>query len=391
MSELYIIKVGELSLKGNNRHIFEKKLKNNIRMRLSGFNPSLSGRKGRFYLKIDESASQAAEKVLESTFGVTAFAKAVTSEKDIEIIRNDVLSLLETYSLNWNTFKVESRRSDKSFSSNSYQISSYLGASILEKYPDKKAKMSGPDLTVNIEIREKVYIYTSQGRGPGGLPVGTAGRGLLMLSGGIDSPVAGYLMAKRGLKIDAVYFHTAPYTSDEAKEKVIKLAEKLSFYTNGIRLFIVPFTDIQMAVNRGCTKDEITIHTRSAMVEITHRLALQTGANCIISGEALSQVASQTPESIRVTGSYTDFPVLRPLIGYDKEEIIRIAERIGTFKTSILPYDDCCSLFAPDHPLTRPLFAKLRENHKKLELEAFFEPALKGIEAVIFNSMGIRK
>lgn len=388
MTELYMIKVGELCLKGNNRKFFEKKLKNNIHSRLSGYNPSLSGRMGRYFLQIDDHGIEEAEKVLESTFGVIGFARTIISNKDLEKIRIDVLELLERTEKHWETFKVESRRADKTFSSNSYEISCCIGSCILDKYPEKKARMSGPDLTVNIEVRDKVYIYSDQGKGPGGLPVGSAGKGLLMLSGGIDSPVAGFLMAKRGLKINAVYFHTAPYTTDEAKEKVISLAERLAFFTNGIKLFIIPFTDIQMLINKSCHKEETTIHSRSAMIEIAHLLASEIFANSIITGEALSQVASQTPESIRVTGSYTDYPVLRPLIGYDKEEIIRIAEKICTYKTSILPYDDCCSLFAPDHPVTRPLFGKLKKNYSSLELVDLFKKALSDKEIITIDSSG---
>lgn len=388
MSCLYIIKVGEICLKGGNRTIFEKRLFQNIKRKLSPDKVFLSGRKGRFFLKAEDHLSSHIEGALSRTFGVVGYARAYSCEKSLDSVISAVIDLLGRKKEEWINFKVETRRSDKKFEYNSYEISCSVGDAINRYFIGKNVRMKNPDLVVYIEIREQAFIYTDSAPGPGGLPVGTAGKGFLMLSGGIDSPVAGYLMAKRGLKLDAVYFHTPPYTSDETKKKVISISEMLSRYFIGIRLFVVDFTDIQMIINEKCPREYTTIAARSIMMKITDMIAKDNNGVAIVTGEALSQVASQTAETLRITGSYTDLPLLRPLIGFDKEEIIKIAVKIETYDISILPYDDCCSLFAPDHPATRPDFSELKIIIDTLDTETAISKAIENKELFVYRADG---
>lgn len=389
MTDLYIIKVGEICLKGGNRNFFEKKLRNNIKRKLKEYSPKLTNVKGRFFLRIENVSHEIVSHALSTTFGIVAFAKSVTCKKDIESIKEVVKKLIIDEKSEWKTFKAETRRADKSFPMSSYEISCDIGGIVLDMTDNKKVTMKNPDLVINIEIRDKTYIYIGSEKGPGGLPVGSAGKGILMLSGGIDSPVAGYLMAKRGLKQNAVYFHTYPYTSDDAKNKVIELAKTLAVHLNGLRLYIVPFTDVQLKINDSCNKEETTIHMRCAMVKIADLITKDEHGIAVVTGEALSQVASQTAESIRVTDNATDLPVFRPVIGFDKEEIIKIARKIDTYETSILPYEDCCTLFSPEHPLTRPDFQELTNKFEGLELVQLMHKAVEDVEVVSISVQGI--
>ena len=392
MKQLFLIKIGEINLKGGNRRLFEKKLVNNIKKQLGNISVRITGRAGRFFLESSEMENPdivcKIENTLSKVFGIVAYTKAYSVEKNMETIEKTALSLAEkimTENKDLKTFKIESRRSDKGFPLGSYEISCRLGEIILDKYDSLKVNVKKPDFKISVEIREQAFIYGPETRGPGGLPAGVAGKSILLLSGGIDSPVAGYMMAKRGAYIEAVYFHTYPYTSDQSLDKVKELAERLSEFLPSIKLHIVPFTDIQLFIREHCRKEEVTLLSRGAMMKIADLKAAETRANSLITGESLSQVASQTAESMRFTGSQTALPVFRPLIGLDKEEIIRIAKNIDTFETSILPYDDCCTIFAPDHPLVKPDFDKIRESFNLLKLDELINKTVENIETVVYS------
>ncbi len=390
MDDRYLIKVGEISLKGGNRSYFENTLKKNIRTSLAGRTIRISGREGRFYLQSSDADPKEIEETLGSTFGIVGFTRTRKTEKTLEALREEtrrVVSEMVEQQLESDTgasFKIEARRTDKSFPLNSYEIACELGDLIAEEFPSLTVDVRNPQWVINVEIRENAYVYGQLWSGPGGLPVGTAGKGMLMLSGGIDSPVAGYMMAKRGLDLEAIYFHTYPYTSDEALEKVKTLTRTLAPYFAGVTLHVVPFTDFQMRLTERANPEEITLLMRAGMVKIAEQLALDRGAGCLVSGEALGQVASQTQESMRFTGSVSSLPVFRPLIGLDKEEIISRARRIGTFATSILPYEDCCTLFTPEHPLVRPDMETMRSAWENIEGEELLQRAKEETEQISF-------
>ncbi|HOV62580.1 MAG TPA: tRNA uracil 4-sulfurtransferase ThiI [Spirochaetia bacterium] len=385
MECLYLIKPGEMTLKGQNLPWFEKKLKENIKRSLSGIPTVVTGKQGRFYVKSEKEYSEEIARRLSKVFGIHDFTEAKKVTKDIREIEQAAVevALAAQSASPFSTFKVVARRSDKSFPLDSYGIAAEVGRVVLEALPHVKVDVHNPEFILGIEIRESAFVYGRGKRGAGGMPVGSAGKGLLLLSGGIDSPVAGYLLAKRGLKIDSIYFHAYPYTSNEALEKVKTLASILSPYTGGMKLFVVPFTDTQLALKSHADPREVTILMRLAMVAIADRLAKEKGYKALVTGESLSQVASQTPESIRVTQSATDLPIFRPLIGFDKEEIVSYAQKIGTFETSILPYADCCTLFAPEHPLIHPDFEEVRHAFTALHLEQLLEDAIARTECII--------
>ncbi len=378
MESLYLIKVGEIALKGQNRSYFEGKLRDNIRRNLRGIRPIVRGGDGRFFLTAEEEDETRVVDALSKTFGVTGFSRTLRVEKDMEAIVRGALSLVDERQAG--SFKIEARRSDKSFPRSSYEIASEVGRELLAARPELRVDVRAPDWILNVEIRDRAFLYIERNQGPGGLPVGCAGRGVLLLSGGIDSPVAGYLMAKRGLRLDACYFHAYPYTSESVEEKVKRLCEILAPYLGGVNLFVVPFTETQERLKELAKDEEVTLLMRACMMKIASALAERRQAGCLVTGESLSQVASQTTEAIRFTGSVTDLPVFRPLIGMDKEEIIAIARRTGTFATSVLPYDDCCSLFAPKHPLIRPDFARMRESYGRLAIDECLARALERAE-----------
>lgn len=280
------------------------------------------------------------------------------------------------------TFKVETVRSDKGFELDSYGVSRLLGAEILKANPNLKVDVHNPDKVLYVEIRDKGYLYTTPIEGPKGLPVGSAGKAVVMLSGGIDSPVASYLMAKRGLKQEAIYFHAYPYTSDKAKEKVIDLAKELTKYHGPMILHVVPFTDVQLHIKSHADEREGTLMMRACMVAISNIIATKRDALAIISGESLSQVASQTLESLAFTNSIGKLPIFRPLIGFDKQEIISLARKIGTYETSILPYDDCCTIFSPKNPIVRPNLEKVSASYKQMNIEPLLEKAVEQTQSV---------
>jgi len=371
MNKMYLIKIGEIGLKGGNRKLFEDQLKENILWRLND-KASFFGNNGRYYLTTEDFSDEKIHEILGSIFGITGFSPAARVNKNIDEIEQQILNLTAQLINNFpssKTFKIEPRRSDKGFPFSSYEIACRLGDTVIKYYPSLTVDLRQPDFILHCEIREKALIYGNTFPGLGGLPVGCAGTGTLLLSGGIDSPVAGFVMAKRGLKLDAVYSHTPPFTSEEAKRKVEDLAKILSPFCSGIRLHTVPFTDVQLHIKRKAKAGETTLLMRACMMHIADDLARELGSKCIITGEALSQVASQTVESLTYTGSYPSLPVFRPLIGYDKEEIINIAKRIKTFDVSIQPYDDCCTVFSPSKPVVKPNFEKMRRAFDCLQIK----------------------
>lgn len=387
---LYLIRFGELSLKGENRGFFEKRLRKNIRRKLQPYSCDITIQSGRFYLRSQDAPERAVREVLSTTFGIVGFTKSIRCPKDMDRVRSAALDAAAELAMEQpgSRFKINCRRTDKGFPLTSYDIACDIGGAVLDAHPSLKVDVKKPDWSIGIEIRDAAYIYGRMEKGPGGLPVGCAGRGVLMLSGGIDSPVAGYMMAKRAIKPDAVYFHAYPYTSDEALEKVKKLASLLAPFTGGMRLHVIPFTEAQLSMKKQGRAEELTLHMRAAMVQIAEMVAVEIGAKALITGEALSQVASQTIDSIAFTGSFSTMPVFRPLIGLDKEEIIGIARKIGTFETSILPYEDCCTIFSPEHPLVHPDRVKLSKSYLDLELEELLQKALMEREIFIFPPHG---
>lgn len=388
-SNLYLIRLGEISLKGMNRSFFEKKLKNNIKLKLRPYHSLLSREKGRFYLYVDRDCPE--EKVittLKTTFGVVGFSKAVVCEKDWGIMVQNAKQLIEKepFSDGCGTFKVESRRSDKGFFMNSYQIESELGGVVLNRYPDMKVNVKHPEKELRVEVRDKVYMYTSPVSGPGGLPVGTAGKGLLLLSGGIDSPVAGWRMAKRGLTQDCLYFHAYPYTSEMALQKVKDLAALIAPYNQGTTLVVINFTECELWIKEHSKEEEHTLMMRACMMKVANAIAKKRGCKVLVTGEALGQVASQTLESICFTNSMSELPVLRPLVSMDKDEIINIARQIGTYETSILPYDDCCVIFSPRHPLVRPEVEQEKKSFIHMNIDELLEKAVSEAQEFEFSS-----
>ncbi len=389
MAAIYLIRIGELTLKRENRVFFERKLKSNLRKCMDVKNVRITGSQGRFYIETPEENSEQVEHALSHTFGIVSYSRARRVQKDPDIVDRTALKvirdLVETGDINPDaprpvTFKVEARRTDKSYPQNSYQIACNIGASILENFPFLEVDVHHPDFLLFIEIRQEAFVYGRLRPGLSGLPVGSAGKAMLMLSGGIDSPVAGFMMAKRGLKLDFIYFHTYPYTSEEALEKVKKLSATIAPYITGANLFIVPFTEAQLRINERALPQEVTLLMRAAMVKISCRLARIHGGSALVTGESLSQVASQTVESIAFTGSASSLPIFRPLIGLDKEDIIRHARSIGTYETSILPYDDCCTIFSTEHPLLRPKMDRMWDAWKRLELDDLLTRAVEETE-----------
>ena len=389
-SKLYLIKEGEISLKGGNRNLFEKRLRHNIKDKLSRWNAEIEKQKGRLYLHLDGDADEEiVKKALSSTFGVTGFARAFKCEKDMDAIIKATKEVLEAYPFaSTGSFKIDARREDKTFPLSNYDISISLADVVHEMFPSLTVDLKHPDFTLHVEVRKDVYIYTDDEKGPGGLPVQTAGRAMLLLSGGIDSPVAAIRAAKRGLKVDCIYFHAYPYTSELALEKVKKLASLIAPYLGGTRLYVVPFTDGQLRIKKLSYPDETTLMFRASMMQTAEKIAKEKKATAIVTGEALSQVASQTLDAMSFTDSMTDMLVIRPLVGMDKEEIIKTAKEIGTYETSILPDEDCCVIFSPKHPVTHPIKEVSRKHYEALEMDEEIDKAIGNMETYYFNPLG---
>ena len=371
----YLGKIGELSLKGSNKQEFENLLVKNTRKYLEGKKVSVKLIAGRLYIECDDEDSQAVEFALSHLLGITGWAQAKTCANDIEEIKKLVYELAEIEAKKGaKTFKIDARRAYKQFPMNSYEINCEVAGPVEALM---KVDVHHPDVTIYIELREKTYVYTDANVGCRGLPVGSSGKGLLLLSGGLDSPVAGYRMLRRGMKIECCYFHSYPYTSEEAKQKVVTLAQKLAYYGIQTYLNVIPFTDVQMKIKEKAPEAWSTLMLRVCMMKVANLMARRCKAKCIITGESVGQVASQTIENMTVTEHFAEFPMMRPLCGMDKEEIIRTSEFIDTYETSILPYEDCCVLFSPKHPVLRGTVEEAEEIYKALEVDDLIVKAYK--------------
>ncbi|MCL2093102.1 MAG: tRNA 4-thiouridine(8) synthase ThiI [Treponema sp.] len=383
MSSLYLLKPGELTLKGGNRPFFERLLQKNLAAMLKGSGAQIRMTRGRFYLHCPPEAEAQAEEALSRLFGIAGWAKTRECEKTMEaVIAAAVEEGKQLYAGGARSFKIEAKRTDKSFPHDSYTIRCQAGEAVAREVPGLRVDVRKPEGIIEVEIRERAFVFGNTRQGRQGLPVGSAGKGLLLLSGGIDSPVAGYMMASRGMTLEAVYFHAFPYTSDEARQKTIDLARVLGTYTQGLKLFVISCTAIQGRIKEGAPEAWRTVILRMAMMDCAEKLALKRRARCLISGESLSQVASQTIENISCTQSLINLPVLQPLIGINKERITALAEEIGTYKISILPYEDCCVLFTPPHPIIRGDPQEAKRIYLSLDLEELIKEGLEKAEMI---------
>ncbi|MCL2195739.1 MAG: tRNA 4-thiouridine(8) synthase ThiI [Oscillospiraceae bacterium] len=380
MTEILLIKAGELVLKGNNRRTFEQQLVRNLRHALEPF--------GQWQFSLQQSTLQvipanrhmdmhrAAARVGQ-VFGIAGYSRALRLPKSMDDILANCASYLDEQLVGARTFKCEAKRSDKTFALNSPQICAKVGEQLLNAFPHLKVDVHKPDLTVNIEVRDQyAFIHANQLRGAGGLPVGTAGDAAILISGGIDSPVAAWMMARRGLRLAAIHFASPPYTSQRAEEKVHKLLGQVAGYSGRIRLFVVPFTAIQEQIKTRCPEELFTLIMRRVMMQVAETIARRENCGALITGESLGQVASQTLEALACTDAATGMPVFRPLIGMDKDEAVQIARQIGTFDISILPYEDCCTVFTPRRPRTRPKLSLVEQAELALDLDTMIDEAV---------------
>ena len=389
MYKSFLIKYAEIGVKGKNRYIFEDRLCDQIRYALRRCDGEFEVTKsqGRIYVNalsafdFDETVEN-----LKTVFGISGICPVVKVEDcGFEKLCAEVVSYMDrVYPDKHMTFKVEARRARKNYPKNSMEMNCDIGEAVLNAFPEIRVDVHKPDIMLHIEIREMIYIYSLVIAGPGGLPIGTNGKGMLLLSGGIDSPVAGYMIAKRGVKIDAVYFHAPPYTSDRAKQKVVDLAKYVARFSGPIRLHVINFTDIQLYIYDKCPHDELTIIMRRYMMRIAEHLALESGCLGLITGESIGQVASQTMQSLMATNDVCTLPVYRPLIGFDKQEIVTVSEQIHTYETSILPFEDCCTIFVAKHPVTKPNLNIIRRHETNLDegIDALVKTALETDEVI---------
>ena len=386
MNDIILLKLGEVVLKGLNRRSFEQKLMGNVRRRLLGLGEfKVSCMQSTIYVEpASESADMdAAFAAMQDVFGIVKISRAAACDKDPDAIAALAKDYLRQEMLRSKSFKVESKRSDKRFPMTSIQLSQYVGGELAEAYPNCRVDVHDPELIVNVEVRDlAAYVHAAPVEGAGGMPVGSNGVAVSLLSGGIDSPVSTWMIAKRGVRIIPVHFFSFPYTSQQAKEKVIELGRLLTPWCGNMILEVVPFTHIQEEIRDKCPEEFFTLIMRRFMMRIAEGIALQTGAKAIVTGENLGQVASQTMEAMAVTRAVTGLPVLQPLIGMDKEEIVQLARKIGTFDTSILPYEDCCTVFTPRHPRTHPKLQDVEAAEAALDVEALVSEALAGREKI---------
>lgn len=386
----FLIKYAEIGTKGKNRYMFEDALVKQIRYALRDVDGrfEVSKESGRIYVKAEgEYDYDDTVEALKRVFGIADICPMVQiDDKDYENLKQHVRDYMDQVYPDKNiTFKVDARRGDKQYPVTSDQINRDLGEAILEAFPQMKVDVHHPDVLLHVEVRQKINLFSVKIPGPGGMPVGTNGKAMLLLSGGIDSPVAGYMIAKRGVKIDAVYFHAPPYTSDRAKQKVVDLANLVARYAGPIMLHVVNFTDIQLYIYDKCPHEELTIIMRRYMMRIAQTIAEQNGAIALITGESIGQVASQTVQSLAATNEVCTMPVFRPVIGFDKQEIVDVSEKIGTYETSIQPYEDCCTIFVAKHPVTKPNINVIHSSERRLEekIDQLVETALETTEQIL--------
>ena len=386
MHEIILCKLGEIVLKGLNRHSFEMKLMSNIRRRTQRYGKfKIYSRQSTIYVEpVEETCDlDAAYDACKKVFGIIAIARAVPCAKEKEAIFNTAKEYLAPALLAAKSFKVESKRSDKSFPMGSIQLSQWVGGALHDAFPHLIVDVHNPELTVHLEVREDAaYVHGPAESAAGGLPIGMGGHAVSLLSGGIDSPVSSYMIAKRGVQLELLHFASPPYTSEQAREKVLQLAQELTAWCGRLTVHVVPFTEIQEEIRRKCPEDHFTLIMRRFMMRLGDKLAHELACKAIVTGESLGQVASQTIQALVVSDDVATLPVLRPLIGMDKEEIVRIARHVGTFDTSILPYEDCCTVFTPRHPKTKPDLEQVREYEAALDIDALCDRALAGREMI---------
>ena len=391
MNRIILVRYTEIHLKGLNRPFFEKKLIANMKSSLKGIPCKIYHDQGRIYVHSvpDDSFDEAIDR-LRRVFGIHSLSPAYVVDKDWDNVVNTCYELMEKEieRSGKTSFKVFARRSDKHYFMNSDAINREMGGLMLERFPCLHVDIHNPEIKLCIEIRDSAYVYCEEIPCANGMPIGSAGKATLLISGGIDSPVAGYMMAKRGLILSAVHFYSYPYTSERARDKVVELAGLLSKYAGPIRLFLVPFTDIQMKIYDECPEKETTVIMRRLMMKIAERIAVSEESRALITGEALGQVASQTLESLCVTNDAVSMPVFRPLIGFDKDEIMELARKIGTYETSILPYEDCCTVFVPKHPVTKPDLETLRASEAAVDFSELIEKAIADTELMTVSKLG---
>ncbi|MDO5574462.1 MAG: tRNA uracil 4-sulfurtransferase ThiI [bacterium] len=386
----FLIKYAEIALKGKNRYLFEDALVKQIRIALKKVDGKfeITKSQGRIYIEcLEDYDFEETVGGLQKVFGITGICPVVhVEDHGFEDLQKVIVHYMdEVYPDKHKTFKVNARRARKNYPLTSMEINSELGGTILDAFPEMKVDVHTPEIELFVEIREKIYIYSRVIPGAGGMPIGSNGKAMLLLSGGIDSPVAGYMIAKRGVKIDAVYFHAPPYTSERAKQKVVDLARIVSAYTGPIYLHVINFTDIQLYIYEKCPHEELTIIMRRYMMKIAEHIAQETDCAGLITGESIGQVASQTLKSLAATNEVCTMPVYRPVIGFDKQEIIEIANKIGTFETSIQPFEDCCTIFVAKHPVTKPNLNIIKRSERNLEekIDELFQTAIETKELII--------
>ncbi|MCI6044360.1 tRNA 4-thiouridine(8) synthase ThiI [bacterium] len=389
MFKAFLVKYAEIGIKGKNRYMFEDALIRQMEYVLREVEGTfqVSKEQGRIYVQTEgEFDYDEALEALKRVFGIAFICPVVIKEDEgFDKLAQDVLEYVgQMYTDKQKTFKVHVRRAKKTYPGTSMELNAKLGEKILDTYPEMSVDVHEPDILLTVEIREKVYIYSESIPGPGGLPIGTNGKAMLLLSGGIDSPVAGYMIAKRGVKIDAVYFHAPPYTSERAKQKVVDLAKLVARYSGPINLHVVNFTDIQLYIYEKCPHEELTIIMRRYMMKIAEVIGKKTGCLGLITGESIGQVASQTVQSLAATNEVCTIPVFRPVIGFDKQEIVDISLKINTYETSIQPYEDCCTIFVAKHPVTKPNINAIKKSEMKLEekIDDMLETAINTAEVI---------
>jgi len=384
MNRLVLVRYGEIILKGLNRPVFEDLLVKNIRQALKDeCELKIYKAQATIYIEPkDDSCTDSIVHKLKKVFGIVSIVVAYPAEKNMDDVEKQIVENFANELKSAKTFKVIAKRSDKKFHMQSPEICEEIGGRILEAFPNLTVDVKNPEINLYVEIREEAYVHLDKIQGAGGMPSGSNGKAMLLLSGGIDSPVAGYMIGKRGVYMEAVHFFSYPYTSDRAKDKVLKLASIIASYTGSLKVHIVPFTDIQLEIRDKCPEEHLTLVMRRFMMAIAERIAQKRGCQALITGESIGQVASQTMSALAVTDDAVNMPVFRPLIGMDKEEIVEISRKIDTFETSILPYEDCCTVFTPRHPTTKPKIERIVFSQEKLDIERLINEAVEGTETI---------